>query len=159
MASEIGHAVPVEVQVLPAREADKAVVGRLLELYQHDFSEFDRRDVDEHGSYGYRYLPNYWSEAERHPFLFRVGDKWAGLALVRTYGPTDMAEFFVLRKYRRVGVGRQAAKAIFAMFPGQWTVRQQLTNPAASAFWRSVIPFPYSERRTEQEVIQEFTSA
>jgi hypothetical protein len=25
-----------------------------LELYQHDFSEFDGRDLDAHGEYGYR---------------------------------------------------------------------------------------------------------
>jgi predicted acetyltransferase len=33
-----------------------------------------------------------------------------------------MAEFFVLPKYRRGGVGTDAARAVFARFPGEWHV-------------------------------------
>ena len=69
-----------------------------------------------------------------------------------------MAEFFVMRKYRRLGVGRRTAEEIFSRFPGSWTVRQQHTNSAATAFWRSIIPFPYSEHRTGDEVVQEFSA-
>lgn len=39
------------VRVISASEAEKSVLRHLLELYQHDFSEFDRRDVDRHGLY------------------------------------------------------------------------------------------------------------
>jgi predicted acetyltransferase len=148
----------VEVQVVPADLRDKAVVRRLLELYRYDFSEFDGSNVDRHGEYGYGYLDAYWTEPGRRPFLIRADEQWAGLALVRTGPPTDMAEFFVLRKYRRSGVGRRAAAALFALFPGPWRVRQQRSNPASTAFWRSVIPVEYSERTTDTEVVQEFTS-
>ncbi len=48
------------VRVIEVTEADKPVVRNLLELYQHDFSEFDDRDVDAHGLYGYPYLDHYW---------------------------------------------------------------------------------------------------
>jgi predicted acetyltransferase len=148
----------VEVQVIPAEPEHKAVVRRLLELYRYDFSEFDGSDVDRHGEYGYSYLDAYWADPGRRPFLFRADGQWAGLALVRTGPPCDMAEFFVLRKYRRSGVGRQAALTLFGRFPGPWTVRQQRSNPSSTAFWRSVIPFAYSERTTDSEVIQEFAS-
>ena len=129
---------------------------RLLELYQYDFSEFDSRDVDAHGEYGYRHLDQYWTEASRHPFLFRIDGQWAGLALVQTGPPADMVEFFVLRKYRRVGLGRRAAAEIFRLFPGEWTVRQQHRNAIATSFWRSAIPYAYRERATGNEVIQQF---
>jgi predicted acetyltransferase len=109
------------------------------------------------GEYGYRHLDLYWNEPDRHPFLFRVDAQWAGLALVRTGPPTDMAEFFVLRKYRRAGIGRRAAEEIFGMFPGAWTVRQQVDNPGATSFWRAAIPYAYCERKTAEEIIQEFT--
>ena len=36
----------------------------------------------------------------------------------------DVAEFFVLRRYRRSGVGRSAAFLIWKHFPGTWTVRR-----------------------------------
>ena len=69
-----------------------------------------------------------------------------------------MAEFFVMRKYRRRGIGRQAAADVFARFAGPWQVRQQRSNPAATAFWRRAIPYSYSESATAEEIIQEFTS-
>lgn len=153
----IWHCGPVKVQVLPADRDDRAVIRRLLELYRYDFSEFDGSDLDEHGEFGYRLLDLYWTEEDRHPFLFKVDDRWAGFALVRSVQPVDMAEFFVLRKFRRAGVGREAARTLFGLFPGAWRVRQQRTNPDATAFWRKTIPFQYSERETDEEVIQEFS--
>ncbi len=109
-AKQGSHVTVRDVTVLEAAEPHKAVVRRLLELYGHDFSEFTDADVDEHGRYGYPYLDAYWSEPERHPFLFRVDRHWAGFALVRSGAPHDMAEFFVLRKYRRHGIGHVAAR-------------------------------------------------
>lgn len=148
----------MDFSLLEANEDDRAVLRRLVELYRYDFSEFDGADVGLHGEFGYRYLDHYWTESGRQPFLFRVDNNWAGFALVREMPPYDMAEFFVMRKYRRVGVGRRAAVDVFDRFPGAWQIRQQLSNSAATAFWRRVIPYPYMERSTAQEIIQEFTS-
>ena len=149
----------MEFNLVAATEDDRPVLRRLVELYQYDFSEFDQADVDAHGEYGYRYLDHYWTEAPRAPFLFRVDGRWAGFALVRAESPFDMSEFFVMRKYRRRGVGRAAAAELFRRFSGPWRVRQQKTNPRATEFWRTAIPYDYEERATDDEVIQEFDSA
>lgn len=37
----------------------KQVLMNLIELYQYDFSEFDKGDLNIHGLYGYRYLDHY----------------------------------------------------------------------------------------------------
>lgn len=150
---------PVNFELVLATETDRPVLRRLIELYRYDFSAFDASDVDVHGEYGYRYLDHYWTDAGREPFLFRVDGHWAGFALVRRQPLFDMAEFFVMRKYRRLGVGKQAAREIFRRFPGRWEVRQQHSNPEATAFWHKVIPYPYEERKTSDEVIQQFDSA
>ena len=97
------------VEVLDVSEEDRPVLRHLLELYRYDFSEFDDADVGAHGEFGYRYLDHYWTDPERRPLLFRTAGRWSGFALVRTGDPNDMAEFFVLRKYRRTGVGSEAA--------------------------------------------------
>jgi predicted acetyltransferase len=143
------------VEVLDAIEQDRPVLRRLLELYRYDFSEFDDADVGAHGEFGYRYLDHYWTDPERRPLLFRTAGRWSGFALVRTGDPNDMAEFFVLRKYRRTGVGRGAAREVLRRFPGRWTVRQQLVNPVATEFWRAAIPYPFTERTTETERVME----
>jgi predicted acetyltransferase len=146
----------VGVTVQEAAKSDEPVVRRLLELYGHDFSEFTDADVDEHGLYGYRDLDRYWTDPERHPFLFRVVGHWAGLALVRTGAPHDLAEFFVLRKYRRHGVGHAAARAVLARFPGQWQVRQMTANAGATEFWRRAIPVEFDEELTDHGPVQRF---
>lgn len=51
----------------------------------------------------------------------------------------NIAEFFIMRKWRRRGIGRQVAVTIFAQFPGSWEVALQRHNASAHAFWRAVI--------------------
>ena len=51
----------------------------------------------------------------------------------------DVAEFFVMRRYRRSGVGRRAAFLIWKHFPGTWTVRVSEGNPGALEFWSDVV--------------------
>ena len=50
----------------------------------------------------------------------------------------SVAEFFVVRKHRRGGVGRAAAAAAIAPRPGQWELAVARTNAGAQAFWRGV---------------------
>lgn len=145
------------VEVVRARVGDKTVLRRLLQLYHYDFSEWSGDDVDEHGEFAHLYLDHYWTDPDSHPFLIRCDGRFSGLALVRTAGINDMAEFFVMRKYRRHGVGRQAARQVFEMFPGEWQVRQVHGNDAATAFWRSVLPDGYQESLTEEGPVQRFS--
>lgn len=104
-----GRLSDMKVSVVRAEVSSKPVLQRLLELNAHDFSAFDGRDVNEHGEYGYAYLDHYWTEPdERRAWLFRCDGAVAGFALVRKGPPHSVAEFFVLRKYRRTGVGAAA---------------------------------------------------
>jgi hypothetical protein len=47
---------------------------------------------------------------------------------------------------------------LFDQFPGRWTVRQQLANPAATVFWRKAIRYPFQEREQGTEIVQSFTT-
>jgi len=147
----------------PAGYAEKSVLRNLLELYLHDFSEFTGEDVGPDGLYGYRYLDHYWTDPDRYPFLIRADGSVAGFALVRAAlgarMPYDMAEFFVMRKYRRAGVGSRAAKLAFDAFAGRWQVRELEANLPAQAFWRRVIneyAGAFEERAEDGEVTQTF---
>ena len=153
------HDERMDVQVVEALEDDRTVIGRLLQLYHYDFSEFDGSDVNPHGEYLHRYFDEYWTDPDRKAFLFLVEGALAGFALVFTGEPRDIAEFFVMRKYRGRGAGAQAAASLFAQVPGRWTVRQQLTNPAATAFWRKAIRCPFQEHEQGTEIVQSFTAA
>src|SRR5688572_2587030 len=121
----------IEVQVMPASEGQERVLRRLISLYVYDFSDLMGLDVEEDGSFKVPELISYWRDPWRHPFLLRVDGKLAGFALVHQRsrlsgadGTHDMAEFFVLRRYRRQGVGEQAAGKLFGRFRGPWEVRE-----------------------------------
>lgn len=130
----------VSVQITPAGAEDRDVLAALLQLYVYDFSEMLALDVDDDGRY---HTP---SVEGRDAFLVRVDGKLAGFALVASKsrltgeeGVHDIAEFFVLPRYRRTGVGEQAACWLFDRYPGRWEVREKKENARAIAFWRRVI--------------------
>jgi predicted acetyltransferase len=129
------------------------VIANLLELYAHDFSEFHSIEPGPDGRFGYPGLSLYWSEPGRYPFLIKINGKLAGFVLVhkilQTSGSNtvwDVAEFFVLRAYRRRGVGREAAHSVLRQFPGHWQVRVMQANRTAHRFWqRAIAEFPPEE--------------
>jgi predicted acetyltransferase len=108
--------------------------------------EENLKDVNEHGLYGYTYFDYYWTEDTRHPFFIRVDGKLAGFALINEYcyvvkepGTKSIAEFFVMRKYRRKGIGKSVAVQVFDRFPGKWEVIQHGENEPSKIFWEKVI--------------------
>jgi predicted acetyltransferase len=136
----------MKVKIVRVEPEQKSVLRQLMELYSYDFSEYLGFDVDDHGWYGYPYLDHYWTELNRHPFFIRAKDKLAGFVLVtQNYDLEpekqgfEVAEFFVMRKYRRQGIGRQAASKVFDLLPGVWKVSVVSPNQAALKFWQKVV--------------------
>jgi predicted acetyltransferase len=134
------------LEVIPAFARDQRVIANLLELYIHEFTDFLQIPIGEDGRFGYQNLPLYWSEPTRHPFLVRIEGNLAGLVLIKqgseiTRDPHvwDMAEFFVLRGFRRRGIGTQIALTVWGDFPGRWEVRAMQKNISACKFWRHSI--------------------
>jgi len=149
--------VSMLIETTLATHDEQSVLQRLMEFYQYDFSEFDGNDVDANGIYGYEYLDDYWSKPQRYPLLVRVDHHLAGFVLVNdyVYYPTSnrsIAEFFVMRKYRRRGVGRTVACTVFDQLPGRWEVRQLEENRVAQLFWRAVIDKYTHGEYTEQQL-------
>jgi predicted acetyltransferase len=129
-----------------ATREERTVVQNLMQLYAYDWSELRPLEVGDDGRFADYPLDGYWEEDWRHPFLLRVDGKLAGFALVATHsrltgaeGVKDMAEFFVMRRYRGRGIGLGAATAVFERFPGPWEIRQRDENGAATAFWRKAV--------------------
>ncbi|RPJ43137.1 MAG: GNAT family N-acetyltransferase [Chloroflexi bacterium] len=134
------------MQIVTASLQDKPVFRNLMSLYLYDFSEYTGDDVNEIGQFEDEHLERYWTEPNRYPFLVQVAEKYAGFILVRAmaapgaYQPIyHIAEFFVMKKYRMRGIGRQMACQIFDRFPGEWRVEEMEENLPAQVFWRKVI--------------------
>jgi predicted acetyltransferase len=132
------------LEVIPASAEQQPILANLVELYAHDFSEFHDLELGEDGRFGYDSLPLYWTDPNRHPFLVRSEGKLAGFVLVKQVSSGnemvwDMAEFFVVRKYRKREIGAAVANNIWKRFPGKWEVRVMHSNQAALPFWERAI--------------------
>lgn len=140
----------IEIAIAIARPDERELIANLLQLYTHDFSDFwpgtPRGELGDDGRFeAYPSLDLYWREAGRLPLLFRIDRRPVGFALLNDVShsglPVDrnMAEFFIVRKHRRGGVGAQAARAVFSLYPGQWEAAVARKNVAALAFWRRAV--------------------
>lgn len=131
------------IEIRRATPEDRLPLFRMLELYQYELSDIWDQDLDVHGEYGYG-LDRYWADARCHPFVARIEGHYAGFALVDAAVKVNdvglwMDQFFVLKKYRRSGVGKAMAISVFTELPAQWEVGQMASNLAAQSFWRTVI--------------------
>ncbi|MBD3922190.1 GNAT family N-acetyltransferase [Paenibacillus sp. PR3] len=154
----------LEVTIIPYN--DKNILSQLIQLYRYDSSEFDGHALNEHGLYMYKYLDHQWTDEYRRPCLFRVNGEIAGFALVMLEVPRDrvklseaehtniIGDFFIMRKFRRQGYGKQAAIKLFDMFPGAWEIRQTGSNLPANRFWNQVLDV-YTGGSYEQQVLED----
>lgn len=135
----------MEFQLIKAKLEHKEALENLMQYYIYDFSEFIKCDVEEDGRYKPYPLEDYWREDNhRVPYIIKQNDKYVGFVLVRfiesdEYNYFSIAEFFILKKYRREGIGKTVAARIFDLHKGKWEVLQMEANKAAQVFWAKVI--------------------
>jgi predicted acetyltransferase len=105
---------------------EKEILRNLLEKYNYEFSQYDDRDTNKLGLYGYKYFDNYWTEENRFSFFIKVDNKLAGFIMINDYPENNIktsytiSEFFIIYKYRRHGIGKYTVNYILNKFKGKW---------------------------------------
>ena len=137
------------VEIVAALPENRLAVANMMQLYAHDFSEIwsgeARGELGEDGLFAAYPLDAWWREPDHVPLLVKVGGFLAGFALLNKASHTgasldrNMAEFFIVRKHRRSGVGTAAARMLFSRYPGRWETAVARPNHGALAFWRAAI--------------------
>ena len=115
----------MKIELVPTTSNDEPVLRRLWQLYAYDFSEHMGLDVGDDGLFpAGSVLARCWSDGRAHALWCRVDAQLAGFVILdeqsRLTGAPDVmdvAEFFVMRKYRRRGVGAACAALAFDRFP------------------------------------------
>ena len=124
----------------------KDVLFRLLQYSLFEESLGDQSDMNEDALFDYPWFENYFTEVDREAYFIREQetDSLLGFAMINTYVQKcdfghSIAEFMVLPKFRRKGIGRKAAAMCFAMHGGKWEVSPAAGSMQAYAFWKTVI--------------------
>ncbi len=157
--------------------ADRNWIRGIYPAYLEDLSMLNTGIFPVYGEFGQRepdLLGRWFADDRSHPLLILKSGRAVGFALVvrppqrhsAAGGPEPadyhLSEFFIEQRYRRLGVGREAATLIFNRFSGRWEVTEYLRNAGAVAFWRRVIATyargQYQERIADGEVRQTFNS-
>ncbi|WP_076585103.1 GNAT family N-acetyltransferase [Vibrio ostreicida] len=135
----------MEIKLIDITRESRHVLENLFFYYNYDMSEFMGWNPDEQGKFGYNagMLDPYWESNDHQPYFIYVNAELAGFVIIRddpcdrsTY---DIAQFFVVRKYKGQGVGKQTLAHIVKKFPGKWQIRVLLENTGALCFWTSSV--------------------
>jgi predicted acetyltransferase len=110
-------------------------------------------------------LFRWFGDPNTFPLVILRSAEPVGFALVVRGGTANdyrMAEFFITRAMRRLGIGATAVRLIFSRFAGRWEITEYLRNTSAVSFWRRVVASytrgDYRERIVNGEVRQTFVS-
>src|SRR5215510_1263759 len=136
----------MEIKIIPVLIEEKEILRNLLEKYNYDTSEEDGDDVNELGLCGYKYLDHYWTETDRYAYFTKIQDKLAGFVMIDKYlyfneikSDYCISEFFVLRKYRKMGIGKYVIKYIVNKYKGEWQIGYNPKNNIGKIFWNKVV--------------------
>ena len=151
------------MKMVLANEVHKLILENLFSLYGHDISEYTPySEVGDDGAYAFEDVDDFLHSAEHMAFLFYQENKPIGFLLM---GSGELAlegceyiiyDFFVLRKYRRTGMGTEAMKMVFDQYPGKYCVSDLVCNVSAVSFWRKLIA-RYAKAGTQQ-IEEEFVA-
>lgn len=136
----------MNIEITLANINQSPVIAQLYELYTYEMTDLADFDINDNGFYGYDDLPLYWEESKRYPYLIWINKKIGGFVLVQQGSPInddtriwDIAEFFVMRKFRGKGIGQFVAHHLWRQHQGEWQIRVWENNNVAHKFWDKTI--------------------
>jgi predicted acetyltransferase len=165
--------VTVSVRDARGQPADRRWIESVYRDYLDDLAPLNTGVFPILGEVGHSepdQLARWFADSSAHLLLILKASTPAGFAMVARGGPAfgkspvdfRMAEFFISRPQRRLGVGRTAVPLILDRFAGRWEIVEYQRNPAAVDFWRRVVSQytrgDYQERVNNGEVRQTFVS-
>ncbi len=126
---------------------DKPIMHRVFQLYLYELSIYSDDEINAQGTFDYPYFDAYWTADNRKLFLIRYNETLAGFVMLRlkiedtvfNRQVNSIAEFFVMNRYRRYGIGESVAQQCWSRYPGRWSLMAYTENLPAVAFWQKTI--------------------
>jgi [ribosomal protein S5]-alanine N-acetyltransferase len=165
-------AVTVSVRDARASDSDRRWIQGVYRDYLDDLAP-DTGVFPVLGEVGHRepdQIMRWFGDPNAFPLIILKAAEPVGFAMVARPAPSAakpridyrMAEFFIARTRRRLGIGQIAVQLILSRFAGRWEITEYLRNAGAVSFWRRVVATytrgSYQERIVNGEVKQVFES-
>jgi len=149
--------LPEGFRIVQVGDSSDQVLSNLFELYLHDMAEWFEFDTTQEGNFAYPTKQEIWDKGIDVHLLYSgvipVGFGLVGSAEEFDGDPAtrDMDEFFVVRRHRRSGIGREFANYLWSKYPAHWLVRVYKKNLPAIPFWRSSVA-TFTQGRFDEEI-------
>jgi predicted acetyltransferase len=159
VSSPLPFMLPLNLVISKIGPDSDTLLRNLFEHYCHDMSEWFEIDTGADGRYAHD-TSSVWRDGH-DVYLARVGDSIAGFALIGSgnewvgeIGAHDVHEFFIMRRFRRRGVGQSMTTFLWNEHLGEWLVRVLEANTPALLFWRNAISrYSVGSYREEQRIV------
>ena len=133
------------IELLPTTADQAELIRNLYQFYAYESSDWEQEDVEVAGRFYIHeeHLQRYWQSVGWSANLVLVDGFIAGFVLVeRSELPgmdaSELADLFILKRYRRQGIGRAVAHQLLHG-PGDWLLRCYALDPTAVAFCKAVV--------------------
>ena len=140
---------------------DHATLASLAQFYLYELSEIENLDICDNGRFEHDILHGTAVRSDLLPFVIYAAEQLIGFVLISQHSRMrshfsghSIETIFVLRRYRRHGLGRSSVCEVFDRFPGVWEVATHGQNVRGMAFWRSVIDI-YTNGSYQETWLQE----
>ncbi len=134
------------IELLLTGPEQAELVRNLYQFYAYESSDWEEEDVEVDGRF-YIHEPHferYWQATEWAAYLVLVDGFIAGFVLVERselpgMNALELADLFILKRYRRLGVGRAVARQLLCEGQNDWLVRCYAGDASGVAFCQAVL--------------------
>lgn len=135
----------MHIELVPTGIDQLPLIANLYQFYAYESSDWEQEDVEVDGRFYIHepHLERYWREPDWSAQLILAEGFIAGFLLIERSELPDidaleLADLFILKKYRRHGIGRALVRQVLDS-GGSWLVRFYGQDEQAAAFWRRVL--------------------
>ncbi|MGH8382393.1 GNAT family N-acetyltransferase [Pseudomonas sp.] len=138
--------IPFTVELLQTGQDQAELIRNLYQFYAYESSDWEQEDVEVDGRFYIHeeHLARYWQEPQWSANLILVDGFIVGFLLIErsefaALNALELADLFILKRYRRKGIGRALASQVLMSGESDWLVRFYDQDETAQAFWRAVL--------------------
>lgn len=134
------------LELVPAEHEHAQIIRNLYQFYAYESSDWEAEDVEVDGRFYVHdtHMDRYWQSPGWAAKLVLVDGFIAGFVLIeRSELPgidaLELADLFILKRYRRQGIGRAVARELLCQGEHDWLLRCYHADETAVAFCHALV--------------------
>lgn len=138
--------MPASIELLPTGPEQAELVRNLYQFYAYESSDWEQEDVEVDGRFYVHepHLQRYWQSPGWGAYLVLVDGFIAGFVLIEDsevpgLAARELADLFILKRYRRQGVGSAVARQFLCNGQANWLLRCYGGDASALAFCQALL--------------------